>query len=171
MTSVLQTPTTPPPPPQQRQQLPPLSPSSTSTPIRSPQSATSSSSFSTRSLQTNFFRSSSKSTDSIDTDIDRNHSSSIVDDCSQRTSRLFQSFPWTNMFNGRNSKSTSQLNFANCDKSNISCISFENDDLQSPHDQRLKGLTQFDCHQTFFFSSSLLKYYSLIRKFSSLHTI
>lgn len=187
MTSVVQTPSspttttttttaTPLSPHHQRQhhQLPPLSPSSTSTPFRSPQSATSpsSSSFSARSLQSNFFRSTSKSTDSIDTDIDRNQSSSptsssIIDDCSQRTARLFQSIPW---FNGRNSKSTSQLNLTNCDKSNMQCISFDIDNLQSPHDQRLKGLTATIKFSIYFLKTKQLIYshpYSLFASHST----
>lgn len=109
-----------------------MSPPPPSTPIKPPQSATSS----TYSLQKSFIRSSSKSTDSLDTDYGNNHST--VDDSSQRSSRLFQSFQWSNVFNGRNSKSTSQLNIVNCDKMNIASVPIDYSD--APHDQLSKGL-------------------------------
>lgn len=113
---------------------PPPPPSST--PIKPLQSASSSS---THSLQTNFVRSSSKSSDTLDMDCGNRS----LDDSSQRSSRLFQSFQWSNVFNGRNSKSTSQLNLVNCDKNNIATTmtSVPIDYSDAPHDQhRSKGL-------------------------------
>lgn len=143
---------TPPPPT-------PLPPSST--PIKPPpmQSATSS----THSLQTNSFRS-SKSTDSLDTN-DCGHNNHSIDENSQRpTSRLFQSFQWSNVFNGRNSKSTSQLNLVNCDKlSTVSVPNRNSDAPPSPYDQLSKGLN-------YSASFSNLSHQTKKQTYTSLHT-
>ncbi|XP_055301368.1 nuclear distribution protein nudE homolog isoform X2 [Sitodiplosis mosellana] len=108
-------------------------------PIKPPPLPSQSATSSTHSLQTNFVRSSSKSTDLLDTDYGSNNHS--IDEGSQRpTSRLFQSFQWPNVFNGRNSKSTSHLNLVNCDK--MHTVSVPNQansyDAPSPHDQLSK---------------------------------
>ncbi|XP_031634947.1 nuclear distribution protein nudE homolog isoform X2 [Contarinia nasturtii] len=104
-----------------------MTPPPSSTPIKPPQSESSS----THSLQTNFVRS-SKSTDSIDMDCGNN---CLLDESSRSTSRLFQSFQWSNVFNGRNSKSTSQLNLINCDKMTIA--SYPNANCDAPHNNQL----------------------------------
>lgn len=147
---------------------PPISPSLTPIkPPQSPQSATSS----THSLQTNFVRS-SKSTDSLDTDCGNNHS---IDDSSQRsTPRLFQSFQWSNVFNGKNSKSTSQLNLVNCDKMHTVSIANPNFDASStlPHDQPSKGLNYSASnfvHQKLTSPHKSLRFRFILHIFTSIH--
>lgn len=94
-------------------------------------------------FQTNMFRT-SKSTDSIDTDCTNQATGDAVDtvDAStQRSSRLL-SFQWSNVFNSRNSKSTSQLNLVNCDNNcntNKNAESVPKTYANPPHDQLTKG--------------------------------
>lgn len=119
----------------------PTSPSTTPIkppPPTMPQSATSS----THSLQKHFVRSSYKSTDSLDAPDYGQNNHSIDNDSNPRSaSRLFQSFQWSNVFNGRNSKSTSHLNLVNCDKMHtVSVPNQAMSDAPTPHDQLLKGL-------------------------------
>lgn len=73
----------------------------------------SSSSTQPQPLQTNSPHT-SKSIDAIDA-IDGNENVNDLSGC-ERTSRLL-TFQWPNLFNNRNSKSTSQLNLVNCDSS------------------------------------------------------
>lgn len=97
---------------------------------------TTTSSPSNNSFQTNLFRT-SKSTDSIDTDCTTQTTVDTVDASMQRSSRLL-SFQWSNVFNSRNSKSTSQLNFVNCDN-NCNAESVPKIQTNQPHDQLTKG--------------------------------
>lgn len=114
-----------------------MTPPPTSTTLKPPQLASST----THSLQTNFdhHRRSSKSTYSLNTDCGNDRS---VNESSQKsTLRLFQSFQWSNVFNSRNSKSTSQLNLINCDKMNVATVAIPISD--EPHVQLSKGLNYF----------------------------
>lgn len=130
----------------------PLPPSST--PIKPHESESSS-----HSLHRNFVRS-AKSTDSLDMDGSTNCS---IDESSQRvTPRLFQSFQWSNVFNGRNSKSTSQLNLINCDKMTIASV--PNANCDALHNNQLSKGSIYSATNYLIYSASYeLKIYPIIR--------
>lgn len=106
----------------------------TSTPIKQPPASTACTPVHS-DIQSSFVRQ-SKSINALDRDCDAQTSHH---ESSPKLSSRLLSFQWPNVFNGRNAKSTSQLNLFNCDATSKNVNVTVPINYTEPHDQLSKG--------------------------------